>query len=362
MISSPKQNRRVFLKKAGAISLASAFPGILIPKKKNSIGIALVGLGYYSTDLLAPAFNFTKHCHLAGIVTGTPEKIPVWQEKYGIKGSNVYNYENMHQVADNDEIDVLYIVLPNSLHREYSMIAAQAGKHVFCEKPMAVTEKECLDMITACRKNKVKLTIGYRMQHEPNTQILMRYAKIKPYGSIEEVTAEAGFHERRTGHWRLKKSMGGGVMYDMGVYSLNATRYTTGEEPEAVTASHTTTRPEMFDEVDETTHFTLEFSGGAVARCKTSFGMSLNSLRVNCEKGWYELQPFQSYSGIQGKTSDGIVLNAEVDNQQARQMDNDSLAIIENTNVLVPGEEGLKDVRIVEAVYRSAALGERVEL
>jgi glucose-fructose oxidoreductase len=361
MITS-NQSRRNFLKNTGTLTLASAFPAILIPKRKESIGVALVGLGYYSTDLLAPAFEYTQHCHLAGIVTGTPSKIPVWQEKYGIKDRNIYNYENIHQVANNDEIDVLYIVLPNSLHTEFSVKAAEAGKHVFCEKPMAVTEKECHTIIDACEKNKVKLTVGYRMQHEPNTQTVMKYAKTEPYGAIRELIIESGFFDRRTNHWRLEKSMGGGVMYDMGVYCLNAARYVTGEEPKSVTAFHTTTRPELYDEVDETTYFTLEFPGGAVARCKTSFGMGMNYLRVNCDQGWYELSPFQSYSGIRGITSDGTILKSEIPNQQARQMDNDSIAIMENREVLVPGEEGIKDVRLVEAVYRSASLNKPVEL
>jgi glucose-fructose oxidoreductase len=148
----------------------------------------------------------------------------------------------------------------------------------------------------------------------------------------------------------------------MGVYPLNAARYVTGEEPVAVTASHSTKRPEIYTEVDETTEFSLEFPSGAIAECETSFGKSMNELRTTCENGWYGLRPFQSYSGIQGKTSDGKKLNAKIPNQQARQMDNDSLAIMNNKDVIVPGEEGLRDIRIVEAVYRAAKTGERVTI
>ena len=149
-------------------------------------------------------------------------------------------------------------------------------------------------------------------------------------------------------------------MYDMGVYPLNASRYVTAEEPVAVTAKHSTNRPEVYHEVDETTEFTLEFPSGAVAECVTSFGKRMNSLQVDCTNGWYRLQPFQSYSGIRGETSDGKVLDQTIPNQQAKQMDDDSLAIMENRPVIVPGEDGLRDIRVVEAAYRSAKAGKRV--
>jgi len=356
-------NRRSFIKQVSALSLAAALPQISFSSTKQNLGVALVGLGDYSTNILALALQMTQYCHLAGIVTGSPDKIPLWQEKYKIKESNVYNYDNMHTIADNDAIDVIYIVLPTGLHSQYSIIAAQAGKHVWCEKPMARTVQECEAMIKACQKNKVKLAIGYRMQHEPNTQTIIKYAKTEPYGKIEEIVAEAGYFDGRSNRWQHNKEMGGGAMYDMGVYPLNAARYTAGVEPVAVlSAQHSTNRPEIYHEVDETTAFTLEFPGGAVGRCKTSMGENMNYLRANCEKGWYELKPFQSYSGIKGKTSDGKVLNATIPNQQAKQMDDDALAIIYQQPMLVPGEEGLRDIRIVEAIYRSAAQNKRVAL
>jgi len=360
-------SRRTFLGTLGkstvALSVAPlGFPHILSCKPQDTLGVALVGLGYYSTSVLAPALQLTENCELRGIVTGSPEKIPVWQEKYGVKDANVYSYENMHQVANNPEIDVIYIVLPPSMHAEYSILAANAGKHVWCEKPMAVSVEECQAMIDACNKNKVKLSIGYRMQHEPNTQTVIGFGRKKPYGNIVNIRAEAAYYDGRTDHLKQKKEMGGGAMYDMGVYPLNACRYVTGEEPVAVTAKHETNRPEVYTEVDETTSFTLEFPSGAVAKCKTSFGMSLNELHVDCEKGWYELAPFQAYNGVKGRTSDGIQLNKKIENQQARQMDDDTHAIWEDKAVMVPGEEGLADIRVVEAVYKSAKLGERVKI
>jgi glucose-fructose oxidoreductase len=156
--------------------------------------------------------------------------------------------------------------------------------------------------------------------------------------------------------------MGGGVMGDMGVYPLNAARYSTGLEPIAVTAKASTTRPEIYTEVEETMNFDLEFAGGVTAACLASYGRGLNSLHVTNERGWYELSPFQAYTGIDGKTSDGQKLNAKIPNQQARQMDDDTTAILEGRPLLTPGEEGLKDTIVVEAIYRSAASGKRVEI
>jgi len=356
--------RRQFIKRLASGTLLLSVPVVkpFFPQDSVKLGVALVGLGYYSTDLLAPALQETAHCELRGIVTGSPEKIPVWQQRYGIKDRNVYNYENMHRLADNDEIDVVYIVLPNSMHSKYSIIAANAGKHVWCEKPMATTVDECRAMIDACNKNRVYLSIGYRMQHEPNTRRLMKWADTKPYGPISSLSAEAGYRESRKGHWKLDRKMGGGAMFDMGVYPLNAVRYSTGLEPLEVSARYEFTRPELFSEVDEITHFDLRFPNGIRSSCTTSFAGGLNSLKVNCEEGWYKLEPFQSYSGIQGTTSDDITLNATIPNQQARQMDNDALAIKENKAVKVPGEEGWRDIRIVEAIYESARTGRSVRL
>ncbi|MEO1518474.1 MAG: Gfo/Idh/MocA family oxidoreductase [Bacteroidota bacterium] len=358
-------SRRSFLRQSALASTALVLPyaclGSQQPKKK--LGVALVGLGYYSTDLLAPALQLTDNCYLAGIVTGTPSKIPLWQRKYDIPDKNVYNYGNFEKMADNPDIDVVYIVLPTSMHCEYSVRAANIGKHVWCEKPMARTVEECQQIIKACQKNKVKLSIGYRMHHEPNTQTIMEYAESKPFGEQVSIKAAAGYLDGRSRHWKFEKKMGGGAMYDMGVYPLNAIRYASGMEPNSViSASHSTTRPEIYKEVDETTQFVLGFATGLQAEGKTSLGMGMNDLRVDCKKGWYGLQPFQSYNGVQGQCSDGTLLNKTIDNQQARQMDNDAMAILKDRPVLVPGEEGMRDIRIVEAIYQSAREGRQIDL
>lgn len=348
---------------AAGFGLANqAFANILLPQRKSRLGVALVGLGYYSTELLAPALQKTRKCYLAGIVTGTPAKEDKWKRQYNIADKNIYNYKNFDSLANNPDIDVVYIVLPPSMHAEYSIRAAKAGKHVWCEKPMALTVAECQRMIDASRQNKVTLSIGYRMQHEPNTQQIIQFRKDQKYGKIITVEAAAGYYDPRSNHWKQMKNMGGGAMYDMGVYPLNAARYSTGLEPIAVTARQSTNRPEIYKEVDETMEFDLEFPGNVTARCETSFGKGMNTLQVNCQNGWYRLSPFQTYNGINGVTSDGVKLNAAIPDQQAKQMDDDSQAIIDATPVMVPGEEGLKDIRIVEAVYRSVQEKRKVSI
>ncbi|MBX2946003.1 MAG: Gfo/Idh/MocA family oxidoreductase [Cyclobacteriaceae bacterium] len=358
-------SRRKFIKhvlatSAGMYASRYAFANIIIPQTKAKLGVALVGLGYYSTDLLAPALQLTQHCELKGIVTGTPEKAEQWKKKYNLADKNIYNYQNFESLANNQDIDIIYVVLPPSMHAEYTIRAARIGKHVWCEKPMAMTVTECQQMIDACKQNKVKLSIGYRMQHEPNTQQIIKYRKNLTYGKVLKADAAAGYFDGRTNHWKQIKKMGGGATYDMGVYPINAIRYSTGLEPIAVTANQSTERPHIYTEVDETMVFDLEFPGSVIAHGETSLGKNINNLLVTCEKGWYKLSPFQSYSDINGVTSDGKKLNASIPNQQAKQMDDDALAIKQGKAMLVPGEEGLKDIRVVEAIYKSVAEKKRV--
>ncbi len=341
-------------------------PHIGFPRLSQSgkkLGVALVGLGYYSTDLLAPALQQTKNCYLAGIVTGTPSKAESWKKKYNIPDKNIYDYKNFDSIAGNKDIDVVYIVLPPSMHREYVIRAANAGKHVWCEKPMAMTAQECLDMIEACKKNKRSLAIGYRMQHEPNTQEFRRIIREKLLGNVKSLRVGAGYREGRTDHWKQKKEMGGGALYDMGVYSIQGARLGTGMEPVSVqSATITTSRPEIYKDIDETTVAMLEFPGGLMAEVKTSFGENINYLNIECEKGNIELSPFQSYAGINGKSPLGPLNKSyNVPWQQAKQMDDDAASIMNGKPMMVPGEEGLRDIRIVEAIYKSARSGRPVK-
>lgn len=354
-----KKARREFLKNSGIITTTAILaPSILRPfswTPQRKLGVALVGLGYYSTDLLAPALQLTENCELRGIVTGSPEKIPIWQEKYGIKDKNVYNYTNFDELANNPDIDIIYVVLPPSMHAEYTIRGANAGKHIWCEKPMAPSVADCEAMIKACRDNEVKLSIGYRCQHDPNIQAYMKVAKEKPFGKVKMITSAAGYFDGRSNHWKQNKALGGGAMGDMGVYALQGARLATGEEPISVLAQASTTRPEIYHEVEETMMFQLDFPSGAKAACHTSFGIQMNYLQVNYEKGWLKMEPHSSYGGNNGSMSNGTIINYPLRSQQAKQMDEDALAILNNAAPIVPGEEGLRDIRVVEAIYKSAA-------
>lgn len=347
------------------ITLLSPSNLLALPRKKDSLGVALIGLGYYSTDLLAPALQQTKNCHLAGIVTGTPSKAEEWKKKYSIPDKNIYNYDNFDDIANNPDIDVVYVVLPPSMHLEYTVRGANAGKHVWCEKPMALTEVECKEMIDACRKNKRSLSIGYRLHHDPNTQEYRRIVRNKLLGDVKSVDCAAGYRENRTDHWKQKKEMGGGALYDMGVYAIQGARLGTNMEPIAVLSAKTsTTRPDIYKNgLDETSEAVLEFPGAVKASIKTSFGENINFSTIVCEKGEIELAPFSSYTGARGSSPMGDINHAyQLPMQQVMQMDDDALAIIQGKPAMVPGEEGLRDIRIVEAIYKSAASGNRVNL
>lgn len=353
------KSRRAFIQTVAAtVGVAAFSPNVLLaatraPKKK--LGVALVGLGYYSKDILAPSLLNTSHCELKGIVTGTPSKIASWQDKYGIEDKNVYNYNNYDQIANNPDIDVIYVVLPPSMHREYTVRGAETGKHMWCEKPMAPSVVDCQAMIDACNKNKVMLSIGYRCQHDPNIQAYMQVTKSQKFGKVKMINSAAGYFDGRTDHWKQSKAMGGGVMGDMGVYSLQGARLATGEEPIRVMAKASTTRPKIYHEVEETMTYQLEFPSGAIAACQASFGISMNHLRITYEKGNVHMEPQSGYKGNKGEVSDGTKIAMDIGMQQPHQMDDDALSIINKKPMLVPGEEGLRDIRVVEAIYRSAA-------
>src|SRR5687768_2259503 len=334
-------------------------------QKNERLGVALVGLGYYSTDLLAPALQQTKNCYLAGIVTGTPAKAEEWKKRHNIPDKNIYNYQNFDSIANNPDIDVIYIVLPPSMHREYVVRAANAGKHVWCEKPMAITVEECQSMIDACNKNKRSLAIGYRLHHEPNTQEYRRIVNKKLLGNAQKINCAAGYYDDRTNHWKQKKEMGGGALYDMGVYSIQGARLGTNMEPIAIVSAKTSaTRPEIYKNgLDETTVATLEFPGGVLANIKTSFGENINFLDITCEKGTIKMAPFSGYDGNKGSSPLGAInFPYQFPWQQAKQMDDDAISITNKKPMIVPGEEGLRDIRIVEAIYKSAGSGKKVKL
>ncbi|WP_247236584.1 Gfo/Idh/MocA family protein [Telluribacter sp. SYSU D00476] len=328
---------------------------------ERKLGIALVGLGKYSEGELAPALEETKLCRLAGIVTGTPEKAEKWKKKYNIPAENIYNYQNFDQIRDNPEIDIVYVVLPNSMHAEYTIRAAQAGKHVICEKPMATSAADCQKMIDACNKAGKKLAIGYRLHFEPHNLEMMRLGQQLEYGKVKRILAQNGQKEGNDTPWRFDKELaGGGPLPDVGIYCLQGAIYTKGQIPVSVTAQyHPVTDKDKFKEVEEGIDFQLQFEDGSVAECKTSYNDQYNLLRAEADKGWFELQPAYQYGGLKGKTSQGD-MKVENINQQARQMDAMADSFMNNTEIKVTGEMGMRDVQLIEAIYQAADTGKKV--
>jgi len=340
-------------------------PEIMIEKNKKAgkLGIALVGLGNYAGGQLAPALLQTGNCYLAGIVTGTPSKIPVWKEKYNIPDKNIYNYETFDSIKDNPDIDIIYIVLPNSMHAEYTIRAAKAGKHVICEKPMALTVEDCDKMIAACKQAGKSLSIGYRLHFEPYNLEMVRLGTNKIYGDVKKITSGFGFLIGDPTQWRLKKAMaGGGPMQDLGIYCVQGICYTTGHEPIAVSAQEgPKTIADKFSEVEQSLKWQFEMPGGIIAEGEASYGYELNFLKAEAEKGTFELSPAYNYGGLKGKIGE-TPMNFPNVNQQAKQMDGIALSIKNNQTSIVPGELGKRDVKILAAVYEAMRTGKKITI
>lgn len=329
----------------------------------GKLGVALVGLGYYATEQLATALQQTAHCYLAAVVTGTPSKIPYWKQQYNIVDSNIYNYENFDTVKDNPEVDVVYVVLPNHMHAAFTIRALEAGKHVICEKPMGLTVSECDAMIAAAERTGKNLSIGYRLHYDAYHAEMIRLIKEKVFGELVSIETTFGIVPQK-GEWRLnKKIAGGGALMDVGIYCLQAACYLTGTEPLAVTAKQfPVSDAEKFVGVEEKLQWEMEMPGDIIAYCRTSYSEDIGFLKVNCSNGWFMLEPSFNYSGLKFTASDGRNFDLPVFSQQANQLDGIALSIKSNQASLIPGQMGRRDLKIIEAIYRAAAKGERVVL
>ena len=306
------------------------------PKSKEKLGFALVGLGRLSKDQLAPALQSTKHARLAAVVTGTPEKGREWRAKYGLPASAVYDYDSFDRIASNGDVDVIDVVLPNGMHKEFTVRAAEAGKHVFCEKPMAVSSDECRAMIAACEKAGVKLGVAYRCQFEPHHLECIRLAREGAFGAVRQIDAGFGFRiedysKDDPKHWRLEKKLaGGGPLMDVGIYALNACRYLTGAEPVSVTAETVKTNPSKFDQVEETLVWTMTFPKGATAVCSTTYNYNgVNKFTAYADRDSFGLEPAFGYAGIQGFAGKNRIEAPPID-QFAAELDAFALCVKED--------------------------------
>jgi glucose-fructose oxidoreductase len=377
MVDTPvaRLSRRDFLQAAGG-SLAAAsltpaaaqVPNIKLPPPPGKpVGFALVGLGNLAINQLMPAFARCRSAKLVALVSGRPEKAKHLAQLHGVDQKHIYGYDTYERLADNPAIDVVYVVLPNSMHPEYTIRALKAGKHVLCEKPMANTAKECEEMIAAAKAAGRKLMVGYRVRYEPFNQALIAYAKDQADGPTRIVLADSGFNIGDPTQWRLKKQMaGGGSLMDIGIYSLNAARYLTGEEPVLVNAvMHSTPNDPRFSEVEENVLFQLRFPSGILANCTSSYGGGFNRFRVTKPRSSAELDPASSYTGLRMRMFRGGAIEERILPQRdhfAAEMDHLADCVLNNTEPLTPGEEGLKDMRIIAAIYEAARTGKPITL
>jgi predicted dehydrogenase len=327
--------------------------------------VAIMGLGSYGTRV-ADAMQDCKRAKLVGAISGTPSKIKTWQGKYNIPDSNCYNYENFDNIKNNKDIDAVYVITPNALHHDQVIRVAKAGKHVICEKPMAINAKEGQEMVDACKSANVKLLVGYRLHFEPKTLQIIQMRKDGEFGKVLFFQGLSGFTIGDPTQWRLNKQLsGGGSMMDIGIYSINGSRYMIGEDPVWVTAQETKNNPDKFKEgIDETIQFQLGFPGGAVASCLSTYAMNnLDRFFLNGEKGFGELFPATGYGPIQGRTNKGELSHPHVTHQTV-QMDEMAAIILDGKKPVVPvdGEEGVKDLKVIDGIYQAIKTGSRVDL
>jgi predicted dehydrogenase len=336
----------------------------------KKLGFCVVGIGTLSKNQLLPALlKNTKYARLTAIVTGhAKEKAPPIQRDFGLKDDKIYNYDNYDKIKDDPDIDVVYIVLPNSMHPEYTIRAFQAGKHVLSEKPMATSVADCQRMIDAQKKAGKQLMIAYRLRYEPFNTTAIELLRNGELGKIKYIEAGAGFNIGDPNQWRLKKQYsGGGSLMDIGIYGLNAIRYLSGEEPVEVTAvSYSTPNDVRFKECEETILFDMRMASGLVTTCSSTYGFGLNRYKVICTDGNIEMDPFLSYNGLKGwvqrKNRPREELPVQNVDQFASEMDAYSVAIQTGRYVPTPGEEGLKDVKTMMAIYEAARTGQRVKV
>ncbi|MGC4100981.1 Gfo/Idh/MocA family protein [Ferruginibacter sp.] len=368
-------SRRSFLQTAGIAAGATAVAAVLpafktgtdkkdIPYDGKKLNIALCGLGRYA-GYLADGLQESKYCKLVGLVTGTPEKAESWGKKYNIPAKNIYNYQNFDSISSNKDIDVVYIVLPNAMHKEYVLRTAKAGKHVFVEKPMALNEQDCIEMTEACKKAGVQLAIGYRLHFEPHHLEIKRMGQEKVFGQVRLIEVSLGYKTSDPKEWRLNKAMaGGGPLMNIGLYCVQASRYVLGEEPLSVTAQFgPVTNPALFSQVEESITWQLDFPSGAVATSSSSYNCQVDRFFAAADNGFFEMSPAVSYGPFRGRSTNGEMNFPDI-NQQATQCDEIAKLILQGKPfpAHITGEEGIKDMKILDAIYRSASTGKKVSL
>jgi glucose-fructose oxidoreductase len=366
-----RSSRRRFLSQTTTVAFTGAAAMALAPHLRGAeeqtankkLGFAIVGLGRFGAGQLLRSLPECKLARPAALVSGHPDKAKSLADKYGIDSKSIYNYENFDSIKDNPDVDVVYVVLPNSMHKEYTIRAAKAGKHVMCEKPMAINARECQEMIDACKQANRKLQIGYRLHFEPTTQYVRKLCQDQKYGPLRVIESSNSFN-LGPNEWRSdKKLSGGGPVFDLGVYSINGARYFSGREPTHVTAQVWQPRDDpRFVNSEATMAYTMKFPDGLLASCTTSYDQhGLAYLRACSTRGEILMQPSFAYGGLKlhikdrGKQSDGPEFPSI--NQFAAEMDAFAQSVLNNKPILATGEDGMADLKVVDALYRAVDSG-----
>ncbi len=346
-----------------AVGLGAQFiPKLYAQAEPPKVRYGIVGLGRISMQHFMPAIkNSCKLSRVTALVSGHRDKAERMAAEYGVPTSSIYSYDNYDAIANNPEIDAVYIALPNSMHAEYSIRAAKAGKHVLCEKPMCTSVEDARDMIAASKSANKKLMIGYRCHLEPVNQRAVQLIRDGKLGKVQAIESAFGFNIAK-GEWRTQRKMaGGGPLMDVGIYSLNACRYLTNEEPSAISAySSVIDQDGRFTDIEENISWTMRFPSGVVASCNSTYGANMSGyFRVHGSKGVLNVENAFSY--------DGLVLRADISGEAPIAMqsperdpshfvaeaDHFAECIQQNKQSKAPGEEGLRDMELIAQIYDS---------
>jgi len=357
-------SRRAFVGMSASSVVAARLPLFAqSAEAERPVGFAAVGLGTISNIFMHGCAG-SQAAKVTGLVTGHPDtKGKRYGQLYSVPDTSVYTYETFDRIRDNKEIEAVYIGLPNSMHCEYTVRAAQAGKHVLCEKPMAISSAECRRMIDACKSAGVKLMIAYRVHYDPTHLQAQQLIRSGAIGEIQAFEGAFGFNAGPN-QWRLvRKLAGGGSLMDVGIYPLNEARWLTGEEPVSFTAVPTTRDKTSgrFAEMEQTLDFTVKFPSGIVGAFACTYGADMPGfLRIHGERGTLELNPAYNYTGTHlvtlGRRQGVDTQSPESDNSYQFKLEAEHFAHCVRTQAepTTPGEEGLKDLMAIESIYKAA--------
>jgi len=333
--------------------------------RARRVRYAIVGLGHIAQVAVLPAFaHAQRNSELVALVSDDPTKRKELGRRYRIP--QVVGYDNYNELLKSGEIDAVYIALPNSMHRDFTIRAARAGVHVLCEKPLAVTERECKHMIEACRRNNTKLMTAYRLHFEKSNLEAIRILRSGKLGELRYFSSIFSMQAQGP-NIRLDKEMGGGPLHDLGIYCINAARYLFGAEPVELLAMSASGKDKRFKEIDEMVAATLRFPGERLASFTCSFGAADQATydmvgekgSLKLVNGYEYVAPIEMEVTIEGKQQSREFSKRD---QFAPELIYFSDCILNDREPEPSGQEGLADVRVIEALYKSAATGKAVKL